>query len=144
MNEKPTIEDRALPASFDRPFFLNRFAATHKSLLLRSPKGAAHSDRVDILLKGVAAVKLGSKLEALAIRNATPDEALVVAADFGDERLVTDGLSIFMLDGGPSSAYVVALSMFVSFDRRHGSNPSPLLFDVDGEPVTTEVLFRYV
>lgn len=144
MLETPTIEDHALPASFDRPFFLNRFVATHKSLLLRSPKGAAHLDRVDILFKGVAAVKLVSKLPTLAIRIATPDEALVVADDCGDEHLVTDGLSIFMLDGGPASAYVVALSMFASFDRRHGSNPSPLLFDVDREPVPTEVLFRYV
>ncbi|TCM48849.1 hypothetical protein [Kribbella sp. VKM Ac-2568] len=143
MLEMPTIEDRALPAVFDRPFFLNQFVSTHQSLLLRSPKGDLFADRVDVLFKGVVAVKLVSKLQNLTVREASSEEAASVAADCGAEVLGGNGLRIFMLDGGPSSAYVVALSMFASRDQRHGSNPSPLLFDVDGEPVPDEVFLRY-
>jgi hypothetical protein len=125
MSEIPTIEDRALPVSFDRPFFLNRLVATHKSLLLRSPKGDLSDDRIDILFRGVNALKIGSKLQTLTVRNATPAETAAVGADCGSETLDRDDTRIFMLDGGHSSGYVVALSRFSSRDQRHGSNPSP-------------------
>lgn len=143
MSEMPIIEDRDLPVAFNRPFLLNRFVSTHQSLLLRSPKGDLFADRVDLLFKGVVAVKLVSRLENLTVREASSEEAASVAAECGIELLAGKDLRIFILEGGPSSAYVVALSMFASRDQRHGSNPSPLLFDVEGEPVPDEVFLRY-
>jgi hypothetical protein len=145
MSETPTIEDRALPVSFDRPFFINRFVATHKSLLLRSPMGDSFDDRIDILFKGVNALKIGSRMQTLTVRHATPAETASVAADCGSETLERGDTRIFMLDGGHSSGYVVALSMFSSRDQRHGSNPSPLLFDEYGlAPAPVEVFHRFV
>jgi hypothetical protein len=139
----PTIEERGLPVTFDRPFFMNRFVSTHQSLLLRSPKGDSFSDRIDILFRGVVAMKLLSRFQTLTVRDASSEESAAVTADCGADALVGDGLRIFMLEGGVSSGYVVALSMFASRDQRHGSNPSPLLFDVDGEPVPIEPFLRY-
>jgi hypothetical protein len=139
----PTIEDRALPASFGRTFFLNRFVSTHKSLLLRSPKGDLFVDRIDILFKGVVAVKLSSKLLNLSVREANSEESAEIAADCGVEAVEWQGSRVFLLEGGPAGAYVVALSMFVSRDQRHGSSSSPLLFDDEGEPVPEEVFLRY-
>jgi len=143
MSVTPTFEDRALPVSFDRAFYLNRFVATHRSLLLRSPKGDSDADRIDILFKGVVAVKFLSELQKLTIRVASKKERASIERDCGVGMHTGDDLNVFILDGGPRPGYIVALSMFASRDQRHGANPSPLLFDLEGEPVPSEVLYRY-
>jgi len=132
-----------LPVSFDRAFFLNRFVATHRSLLLRSPKGESDADRIDILFKGVVAVKFLSELQNLTVRAASKKERAAIERDCGLGMHTGDGLHAFILEGGPRPGYVVALSMFASRDQRHGANLSPLLFDLEDEPVPSEVLYRY-
>lgn len=144
MPDSPMMEDRALPVAFQRPFSLNTFLATHKSLLLRSPRAEEWDERVDILFKGVTAIKLCSKFPTLEIREASSEERAEIAVDCGAVDFVGMGLRFFILGGGTASAYVVALSAFASSDKRHGSNASPLLFDVEGEPVPEEVLVRFV
>jgi hypothetical protein len=141
MPEMPTIEDRDC-----QPHSVGCSSSIGSSRPISrcscGPKGDLFADRVDILFKGVVAVKLASKLKNLSVREANSEESAEIAADCGVEVAGRQGLRVFLLEGGPAAAYVVALSMFVSRDQRHGRNPSPLLFDVEGEPVPEEVLLR--
>jgi hypothetical protein len=144
--EWPTfsLRDERLPIFFDREFSVNSLVETHRQLLLRSPMGDSHQDRVDVLFKVVSAVKLSFALKALKIRAATSGELAAVESDCGVETLSLSGTRVYMIEGGHSIGYVVATAAFMIRDRHHAANPSGLLYEVNGVEPPTETVYRLV
>ena len=139
-----TVRDEQLPIFFDREFSVNALVATHRQLLLRSPMGDSHQDRVDVLFKVVNAVKLSFALKALTIRVATSEELAAVENDCGVETLSLSGTRVYMIEGGHSAGYVVASAAFMIRDRHHAANPSGLLYEINGVEPPTETVYQLV
>ncbi len=106
--------------------------------------GESYPERIDLLFKGVAAVKLTREVSTLLVRGAQEDELDWVVRDCGLTSLVQNGSKAYIIEGGASLGYVVALSMFVAADHEHGANPSALFFDIDARPVPEVPFWRYV
>lgn len=130
----PKIVDASLPFAMDRPFHVNQLVPTHRQLLLRSPMGDSFDERIDILFKGVSAMKLAFELPTLEIRVPTAAEYDMITADCGSELLARQGTRCYLITGGPSAGYVVALSAFQTADQEHAANESRLLFDLHRTP----------
>jgi len=126
----PKVVDAPLPFAVDRPFHVNQLVPTHRQLLLRSPMGDSFDERIDILFKGVSAMKLAFELPALEIRAPTAAEYEMITVDCGPELLERPGTRCYVISGGPSVGYVVALSAFRTADQEHAANDSRLLFDL--------------
>lgn len=140
----PRIVDEPLPLVLNRPFYVNRLATTHRQLLLRSPIGDLYADNIDILFKGVTAVKMVFELSSIEIRMPTADEYEMISADCGERILGRQGTQCYMISGGPSVGYIVALSAFKTVDKEHPANDSRLLFgagyDVEPPDVVTRLI----
>jgi len=104
-----------------RRFQLWRYNVSHRQLLLRSTKEPDVPTRVDVLFKGVAAVKLCVEYSSLTIRKATSAESTSIANEL---RVVMAGKDVFLLDGSECSGYVVAGSIEHSEDAGEYDEPS--------------------
>ncbi|WP_203907799.1 hypothetical protein [Rhizocola hellebori] len=111
--------------SFERPFVLEAFSASHSQLLLVSLAGgdglAGPSTRVDVLFKPVRALHLRRQYPSLTVRCATADEASAVVAQHPGLTLGT-GEHVFVLNDG--GGHVIALATGFYEDERSNYAPS--------------------
>ena len=98
--------------------------------------GDMYGDRIDVLFKGVAAVKLMFDLPTLEVRRPSERELAMIIDECG-EKMVGSGrpaTQVYVISGGHSDGYVVAMGAFVVKNQEHGANTSQLLWDVHKTP----------
>ena len=93
-------------------------------LLLRSPKDADHSTRVEIAFKNVRAIKLPARLDDLVVSVADKSSAQSIRAESGPEG---GGGEVFLIEGVGTKGYVIAGIAFGQEDEGDYADPSPLL-----------------
>jgi hypothetical protein len=128
----PTVEDLELPLLLDRQFYVDSLVSTHRQLLLKSPMGDEYGDRVDVLFKGVSAVRLAFDLPELGMRYPTESELAGIVDECG-EKVVRGGRPprrVYVISGARSDGYVVAIAAYMVKNQEHGANTSQLLWDV--------------
>ncbi|MBO2458111.1 hypothetical protein [Actinomadura violacea] len=133
---RPTVDNWELPLVLDRQFYVDSLVSTHKQLLLKSPMGDEYGDRVDVLFKGVRAVKLAFDLPTLKVRLPTDRELAGVIAECGEETIGggRPAMQAYVISGGRADGYVVAVTAFLVKNQEHGANTSQLLWDVYRTP----------
>jgi hypothetical protein len=132
----PTVDDLTLPLVLDRQFYVDSLVSTHKQLLLKSPMGDMYRYRIDVLFKGVAAVKLVFNLSKLELRRPSERELAGIIDECGDEMVGRGrpATRVYVISGGCTEGYVVAMGAFMVKNQEHGSNTSQLLWDVHKTP----------
>jgi hypothetical protein len=137
----PQIVSMRLPLSLGRDFTTYALVPTHRQLLLRSPMGDRWSDRIDLVFKGVLSLKVNLNISRLMVRKADPAQLSLIEEDSGLMLGGAADRNAYILSGDQFSGYVVAAAMFMAKDQLHATNPSPLLFDVEGTSVP-EVIYK--
>jgi hypothetical protein len=99
-----------------------RYNVSHGQLLLRSTKTPELPTRIDILFKGVAAVKLATGMSSLTVRSPTPAEAENIEAEF--PRAMHKGDEIFVLSSKAGVGYVIAVAMHHTEDDGEYYDPN--------------------
>jgi hypothetical protein len=115
------VSSRVFPG---RHFQLWNYQVSHAMLLLRSPKDADHSTRVEIAFKNVRAIKLPTRLDDLAISVADESSAQSIRAEAG---ALKEGGEVFLIEGVGTKGYVIAGIAFGQEDEGDYAEPSPLL-----------------
>ncbi|MFI5496669.1 hypothetical protein [Actinoplanes sp. NPDC051859] len=138
--QSPEVTIKSLPLEFGRPFSVFAMAPTHRQLLLRSPMGNEWEDRIDVILKGVVAMKVKTQLPDLVISAANDREVADVDLDCEADLRRNESFKVYMLRAGKFRGYVVAASAWMARDRRPANDPSPLLFDIEGTPMPERII----
>jgi hypothetical protein len=110
------------PITFARRFQLWAYTVGHGQLLLRSPKSAGLSTRVDVLFKNVAAIHLPTILDGLAVSEATEGQKSELRVQVDPLRL--EGRRVFVVRGTNFMGYVVAGVVASHEDEREYHEPS--------------------
>jgi hypothetical protein len=109
----------------NRHFKVWRYLISHGQLLLRSVPTDSESLRIEVLFKGVYAMKLTTAFDHFAIRDPTDEELSQISHDIGTP--VTDlGLLAFMVESSSSKGYVVASEFHSAEDDGDYKSPSSL------------------
>lgn len=109
----------------ERLFQVWLYTVSHCQLLLRSNKQADGQSRVDVLFKGVAAMRIIPVFHNLQITD-WPD-----TVEFPEIGLATYGRKVFSLRAREFEGWVIAGSMSVHEDDGNYYDPSPLLEGYD-------------
>lgn len=113
------------PLNFrSRRFQMRRYNVSHGQLLLRSTKTLDLTTRVDILFKGVRAMKLNTDVPDLTIREPTDAEAKSIESECQGATL--NGNQIYVLSSSAGQGYVISSSMQHNEDAGEYDDPSHL------------------
>lgn len=111
--------------SFDRPFLVEAYSASHSQLLLLSLAGddglPGPATRVDVLFKPVRALRLLTRYDRLTVRCADADETAAVLGEHPGLTLDHDDRVFLVNDGG---GHVIAMAAGFHEDERPNNAPS--------------------
>ncbi|GAA1380910.1 hypothetical protein [Catellatospora chokoriensis] len=115
----------AFPLSFDRRFELWSYRVSHGVLLLRSNIRAGCATRIDLMFRGVTALKLRDEYKDLVVDLLSLDAA---RAELGHEMdAIQSGMFAFSIrSASGASGYVVASSVYLSEDDMDYGEPSSI------------------
>jgi hypothetical protein len=108
---------------FTRTFQIWTYTVSHAQLLLRSPKEAGQSTRVDLLFKNVAWINLPATIEGLVVSEITPGETEslgIIPVEMGSRK-------IFAIETSNLKGFVVAGAFAWQEDDGDYFEPSRLL-----------------
>lgn len=105
--------------------------------------GEGWADRVDVVFKGAIAMKINISLPMLIIEAADDVQVAAIERECGLNLKGGNLGSTYTLRAGDFSGFVVSASVLMARDHLHASNPSPLLFDIEGGPAP-ERIYRLV
>jgi hypothetical protein len=109
--------------TFTGTFRVWAYTVGHGRLLLRSTKSAARDSQIDILFKGVSALRLPTSMRDFRVssKEPSPDEL----NQLGFPSPAPRDQKLFVLESTDSRAYVLALAMDADETKRDYHEPSP-------------------
>lgn len=109
-----------------RRFQIWRMVVSHSQLLLRSNRTSEEELRIEVLFRGVTAMKLLNSMDGLSIREATDEEQLVIYSDVPRPAYRS---SCFIIESDGFEGYVVALALLVDETNLSYSARSTILIE---------------
>ncbi len=105
-----------------------KYLISHGQLLLRSLPTDSQPIRIELLFKGVYAIKMTMEISGVTIREPTQDELSAINEDIGTP--VTElGLKAFVVESFASWGYVIASVFRTAEDDGDYKTPSSLLIE---------------